>query len=75
MIAKNLFAVLLDVNQVKIAMKPIVNMSWHLLNAYTKFQIDISKPVEQKSGKRTDRRSDDGWTLPRHNTAVFQMGV
>ena len=35
-----------------------------LLNAYTKFQIDISKHVEKKSGKlgrtdgRTDRRTD-----------------
>ena len=36
----------------------------HLLNVYTKFQIDISKHVEEKSGKRgrtdgrTDRRTD-----------------
>ena len=40
------------------------DMSCHLLNVYTKFQIDISKHVEEKSGKpgrtdgRTDRRTD-----------------
>ena len=35
-------------------------MSCHLLNAYTKFQIDISKHVEEKSGKRgrTDGLTD-----------------
>ena len=40
-------------------MKLKLDMSCHLLNAYTKFQIDISKHVEKKSGKlgRTD-----GWT-------------
>ena len=33
-----------------------LDMSCHLLNVYTKFQIDISKHVEEKSGKpgRTD---------------------
>ena len=41
-----------------------LHMSRHLLNIYTKFQIDISKHVEEKSGKRgrtdgqTDRRTD-----------------
>ena len=37
-------------------MKLKLDMSCHLLNAYTKFQIDISKHVEKKSGKlgRTD---------------------
>ena len=41
-----------------------LDMSCHLLNVYTKFQIDISKHVEEKSGKRgrtdgrTDRRTD-----------------
>ena len=32
----------------------------HLLNVYTKFQIDISKHVEEKSGKRgrMDGRTD-----------------
>ena len=45
-------------------MKLKLDMSCHLLNAYTKFQIDISKHVEKKSGKlgrmdgRTDRRTD-----------------
>ena len=35
-------------------------MSCRLLNVYTKFQIDISKHVEEKSGKRgrTDGRTD-----------------
>ena len=28
-----------------------LNMSCHLLNVYTKFKIDISKHVEEKSGK------------------------
>ena len=36
-----------------------LNMSCHLLNVYTKFQIDISKHVEEKSGKRA---RTDGWT-------------
>ena len=37
-----------------------LDMSCHLLNAYTKFQIDISKHVEKKSGKlgRTDGQTD-----------------
>ena len=41
-----------------------LDMSCHLLNVYTKFQIDISKNVEEKSGKRgradgqTDRRTE-----------------
>ena len=37
-----------------------LDMLCHLLNVYTKFQIDISKHVEKKSGKpgRTDRRTD-----------------
>ena len=44
-----------------------LDMSCHLLNAYTKFQIDISKHVEEKFGKRgwTDGRTDgrtDGQT-------------
>ena len=36
-----------------------LDMSCHLLNACTKFQIDISKHVEEKSGKggRTDGRT------------------
>ena len=60
-----------------------LDMSCHLLNVYTKFQIDISKHVEKKSGKsgrtdgRTDRRTDgqtDGRTLPRHNTSRFSNG-
>ena len=51
-------------------------MSCHLLNTYTKFQIDISKHVDKKSGKRgrTDRRTDRR-TLPWHNTSIFQTGV
>ena len=41
-------------------MKLKLDMSCHLLNAYTKFQIDISKHLEKKSGKlgRTDGRTD-----------------
>ena len=56
-----------------------LDMSCHPLNVYTKFQIDISKHVEEKSGKRgrTDGRTDgqtDGRTLPRHNTSRFSNG-
>ena len=63
-----------------IMMKLKLDMPCHLLNVYTKFDNDISKHVEKKSGKlrRMDRRTDgrtDGWTLPRHNTSVFQTGV
>ena len=41
-------------------MKLKLDMSCHLLNAYTKFQIDILKHVEKKSGKlgQTDGRAD-----------------
>ena len=37
-----------------------LDMSCHPLNVYTKFQIDITKHVEEKSRKRgrTDRRTD-----------------
>ena len=35
-----------------IVMQLKFNMSWHLMNVYTKFQINISKHVEEKSGKR-----------------------
>ena len=51
------------------------DMSCHLLGVYTKFQIDISKHVEEKSGKRgrTDGQTD-GRTLPRHSASVFQTG-
>ena len=47
-----------------IVMQLKLDMSYHLLNLYIKFQIDISKRVEEKSGKRgrtdgrTDRRTD-----------------
>ena len=47
-----------------IVMQLKLDMSCHLLNVYTKLQIDISKQVEEKSGKRrwtdgrTDRRTD-----------------
>ena len=60
-----------------------LDMSCHLLNVYTKFQIDISKHVEEKSGKhgRTDGRTDRRTvfhgrvrTLPRHNTSRFSNG-
>ena len=62
-----------------IVMQLKLDMSCHLLNVYTKFQIDISKHVEEKSGKRgrTDGRTDrrtDGRTLPRHNTSRFSNG-
>ena len=52
-----------------------LDMSCHLLNVYTKCQIDISKHVEEKSGKRgrTDGQTD-GRTLPRHNTSRFSNG-
>ena len=55
-----------------IVMQLKLDMSCHLLNVYTKFQIDISKHVEEKSGKRgrTNGRTD-GRTLPRHNTSRF----
>ena len=46
-------------------MKLKLDMSCHLLNAYTKFQIDISKHVEKspensdgRTEGRTDRRTD-----------------
>ena len=48
-----------------------LDMSCHLLNVYTKFQIDISKHVEEKPGKRG---RTDGLTLPRHNTSRFSNG-
>ena len=38
-----------------------LDMSCHLLNVYTKFQIDISKHVEENpenADGRTDRRTD-----------------
>ena len=43
-----------------IVMQLELHMSCHLLNVYTKFQIDISKHVEEKPGKRgqTDGRTD-----------------
>ena len=43
-----------------IVMQLKFDMSCHLLNVYTKFQIDISKHVEEKSGKhgRTDGQTD-----------------
>ena len=55
-----------------IVMQLKLDMSCHLLNVYTKFQIDISKHIEEKSGKR--RRTDER-TLPRHNTSIFQTGI
>ena len=59
-----------------IVMQLKLDVSCHLLNVYNKFQIDISKHVEEKSGKpgRTDRRAG-GRTLTRHNTSVFKTGV
>ena len=44
-----------------IVMQFKLDMLCHLLNVYTKFQIDISKHVEEKSGKRG---RTDGQTLP-----------
>ena len=43
-----------------IVMQLKLDMSCHLLNVCAKFQIDISKHVEEKSGKggRTDGRTD-----------------
>ena len=47
-----------------IVMELKLDISCHLLNVYTKFQIGISKHIEEKSGKpgrtdgRTDRRTD-----------------
>ena len=48
-----------------IVMQLKLDMSCHLLNVYTKFLIDISKHVEEKSGKRgrTDGRRDIGMKL------------
>ena len=54
----------------QIVMKLKFDVSCHLLNVYTKFQIDISKHVEKIRKTRTDGR-----TLPRHNTSVFQTGL
>ena len=56
-------------------MKLKLDMSYHLLNAYTKFHIDISKHVEKKSGKlgRTDGRTEgrtDGRTDRRTDIAI-----
>ena len=71
------FFLLLAVGQSDpIAKKLKLDMLCHLLNVYTKFQIDISKHVEKKSGKlnRTDEQMD-GQTLPQHNTIIFQTGV
>ena len=70
MIAKNRFDLLLAVNSVKV-MQLKLDMSCQLLNVYTKFQIDISKHVEEKSGKRG---RTDGHC---HGTIrpVFQTGV
>ena len=39
-------------------MKLKLDMSCHLLNASTKFQIDISKHVEKVRKTRTDGRTD-----------------
>ena len=68
------FGCKLDQND-PIVMQLKLDMSCHLLNVYTKFQIDISKHVEEKSGKRgrTDGRTDR-WTLPWHNTSRFSNG-
>ena len=54
-----------------IVMQLKLDMSCHLLNVYTKCQIDISKHVEEKSGKPGRK---DGQTLPRHNTSRFSNG-
>ena len=55
-----------------IVMQLKLNMSCHLLNVYTKFQIVISKHVEEKSGKRGRTEGQTGGrTLPRHNTSRF----
>ena len=45
-----------------IVMQLKLDMSCHLLNVYTKFQIDISKHVQEKSRKRgrTDGGTDGG---------------
>ena len=54
-----------------IVMQLKLDMSFQLLNVYTKFQIDISKHVEEKSGKRG--RNDGhyrGIIRP-----VFQTGI
>ena len=53
-------------------MKLKLDMSCHLLNVYTKFQIDISKHVEKKSGKlgRTDGRTDRRTDIKSHSQSV-----
>ena len=50
-----------------IVMQFKLDMLCHLLNVYTKFQINISKHVEEKSGKHGRR---DGWTNRRTDTAT-----
>ena len=56
-----------------IGMKLKLNMLCPLMNVYKKFTIDISKHVE-KSLENSDRQTDR-WTMPWHNTTIFQMGV
>ena len=62
-----------------IVMQLKLDMSCHLQNVYTKFQIDISKHVEEKSGKRgrTDGRMDKRTDGHCHGIIrpFFQTGV
>ena len=53
-----------------------LDMSCHLLNVYTKFEIDISKHVEEKSGKcrRTDGRTDISQYEQTHNMMQVWTG-
>ena len=50
-------------------MKLKLDMSCHLLNVYTKFEIDISEHIKESP------ENPDGRTSQRHNTTLFQMGV
>ena len=51
-------------------MKLKLDMSSHLLNAYTKFQIGISNQVEKSPETRTDRGRTDGRTDRRTDIAT-----
>ena len=52
-----------------IVVKLKLDMPCLLLNAYTKFQIDITSHFEKRQENSDER------TLPRHITTVFQTGI
>ena len=56
-----------------IVMKLKPDMSSLLMHVYTRFEIDVSKHVEE-SPENSDGPTD-GRTLPRYNTTVSQTGI